>query len=574
MSVLDDIKGAVKAVAEDRGFADEYKAFGYWFLEEIEDFSAEEAQDLVVDGPWDHGRDAVHLDEDERALRIFQFKYSETSSYVEDAFNDIQRAAIAELPNMANVDRVAFVVVTIAESTSELERRAKTAEASIRRWFKKHAPHAEPSVEFIDRQTFAQLYEKLYGIEATIRFKTAPLRMDGALLGFLNVADLKDRVGEEELFAFNIRKFLGLRKGSVNAQIRNSLDDYSERNGFWMLNNGIVCLCTDFESTRWRSALAGLGEDADASGKTALPGEPADPTRRDPEADGLGAQVAVTFRNFTVVNGAQTVNTIARFLRENPTDEDPVWVVAKVIRVEETAIDRARLLTKTSNTQSPTSNKDLKAVDLAHPRVRLWLDREFGMSYIYRRGDRAPRGVPTVNMKDLAQAYIAYWTDEPNVPFSRVGAIFSGNTYYDLVFPGDEIEGLRASGSPADVKAFLLDRLAPWALLVEVRGVLKTVATADEERKWRSVAYHLVWIYRQLLQLEGRSDPAWIFANAHAIVGSTFADLYDGLQDFCQNRSIDIPRDLKSAELVEQISAKAFLEQAACRRARTTIQGL
>ena len=42
-----------------------------------------------------------------------------------------------------------------------------------------------------------------------------------------------------------------------------------------------------------------------------------------------------------------------------------------------TIIDKAIKLTKTSNTQTPTNNKDLRAVDILHKRLRDWFKKIF-----------------------------------------------------------------------------------------------------------------------------------------------------------------------------------------------------
>jgi hypothetical protein len=131
MSVLSEIQGEVNEIAADRGFKD-YQAFAYWFLEGTELFSKEEAIDLVTDRAWDEGRDAVYRDEPNRELRIYQFKYSDSKSYVLDAFKDIQRGLVYEegLGNLKDIDRATCYVVTThsaAQTSSSKARRRSGA---------------------------------------------------------------------------------------------------------------------------------------------------------------------------------------------------------------------------------------------------------------------------------------------------------------------------------------------------------------------------------------------------------------------------------------------------------------
>lgn len=121
MSVLDDIQGQVAEITASHALGADFKGFAYWYLEEIEDFGQEEAEELVVDGAWDRGRDAVHIDEEQRKLTIYQFKYSDNLQYVAGAFTDIQNGVQAEQASLTTVDSLRLVVVTTANADQELQ---------------------------------------------------------------------------------------------------------------------------------------------------------------------------------------------------------------------------------------------------------------------------------------------------------------------------------------------------------------------------------------------------------------------------------------------------------------------
>src|SRR5947209_1012932 len=244
MSVLNDIRSWVDQVAADRNLAPD-RAFGYWFLEEFEDLSSEEAEIAIVDGPWDGGRDAVYLDEDNQVLKIFQFKYSENRTYVAQAFTDLQNAIANEQENLQRSRDVLLYVVTIASGDQELREAARNALRRIRTWLTRNHIRVDVDIELFDLKKFAQLFERLYGVDLEIKFIKPPIRVNGALLGLLDASNLAPHVARDELFAFNIRKFLGLRKRSVSWEMNESLEDEEKRPRFWALNNGIVCLCTN-----------------------------------------------------------------------------------------------------------------------------------------------------------------------------------------------------------------------------------------------------------------------------------------------------------------------------------------
>lgn len=519
MAVLEDVKERVDEIAAARGMKAD-RAFGFWFLEEVDDYSEEEAEDLVVDGPWDNGRDAVFTSDDGALVRIYQFKYSSAPKYVEKAFKDIQRAALFEKARLKKAESVEFHVVTTCKGDKRLKDVQQSTQRRIRKWMTDQGFDAETRVEFQDLHFFSQLFDELYGISVKLTFAKAPIVVDDAMLGLIDISALQKRVGEEELLAFNIRKFLGLHKGSVNSQIRQSLEEDNNRSAFWMLNNGIVCLCTEFEKQ---------------------------PNR------------GYKFDNFTIVNGAQTVNTVARFLNDNPAVVEPIWVVSKIIKVPQNDIDRARLLTKTSNTQSPTNNKDLRAVDIGHTRLKEWAKRYFDLTYVYRRGDRAPRGANAVTMKDIAQAHVAYVEGQPNVPFARVGAIFATGSYYDKVFPSETIDELRGTGDADDIREFMLERITPARLVAGTRAHIRGLIKAGEEKRWKSLAYHVVWVLAQLPAIQN-AKPALVYERVDALVANVVPLAFNALRDFMMSAALAVPRDLKSTKAVDDLVAKGFLK--------------
>jgi hypothetical protein len=538
MSVLSDVMEEVSAIATDRELVPD-RAFGYFFLEQIEEFSTEEAESIVVDGPWDGGRDAVYFDEDNQVLTIYQLKYSEDLDYLRGAFADVQRALDAESTNVGRCKQLRLVVVTIAtsdESTNQLVRRTA---ANIKGWLTRHRLSPELEIQLFDLRKFAEYRDRLFGLRLTLPFRTRPAMVGGTVLGLLNAAEFKDRIDEEALFAFNIRKFLTARKGSVNSQIYETLENPESRAAFWTLNNGIVCLCTSYR--------------------------PVDDDH-------------IEFENFTIVNGAQTVSTVARFLSSNPAAQDPVWVVAKVIQVREEDVERARLLTKSSNSQAPTSDKDLRAVDPVHRKLAQLFESEFSVVYLYRRGTRAPRGRSSITMKDAAQASMAYWFEKPNISFSRPGSIFSDAVLYDRVFPSNDFGELARRGDTGAIHVFLLRLLVPVQILTPLRKYLRTRTADATERKWRSVSYHVLWVIRKLMDDLPMSDLDRIHQRAETVVSVAAPPIFESMVDFLTTLGADIPRDLKSEATLELLLQRGFLDQTrvkeAKRRIAETLSGL
>ena len=534
MSVLEELNGDVTEVAAARGMRPD-RAFGFYFLEEVEEFSQEEAETIVVDGPWDGGRDAVVFDEENSTLTIYQLKYSQDLEYLRRAFADIQRALEIETANLARCKRLRLVVVTIATSDDSIQESLRSTTTIVKRWLTRHDLRPELAIELFDLKKFAEFRDRLFGLDINLSFRTRPAMLNGTVLGLLNANELKDRIDDEALFAFNIRKFLGARHGSVNSQIYDTLEDSNRRDVFWTLNNGIVCLCTDYR----------------------------------PLSD-----ERIAFQNFTIVNGAQTISTIARFLANNPAAQDPIWVVSKIIQVREEEVERGRVLTKTSNSQAATNDKDLRAVDPIHRKLAQSFDSELSTTYIYRRGTHAPRGRASANIKDMAQAYVAYWFEKPNISFSRPGSIFSDSNLYERVFPYSDFSEILRRGDNSATRMFLLQRLVPVRLLVRLREYLRERTPESAEKKWRSSSYHLLWILRKLFDEVPEADLDSVYTHTDEIVRAAVPHLYDSFVDFLQTVRADIPKDFKSEGMTSLVLERGFLTQTGSREARRTISAL
>ena len=518
-SVKETVKRLVDDLAKDRDVKD-YRAFALWFLEDIEEMSCEAAEDALIDGPWDNGRDAVDLDEEDGTLTIYQFKYSANPTVVKKAFTDLQRGLQAEVQSAINAQQIRLVVVSLSPENEELLELLRSNEDIVSKWLKTVGSTADITIEHFDLNKFTQLFEKLTGVTAQLTFREPPLEFGVGQLGVVDARTFKEFIDMDELLAFNIRKFLGIRKNNINWKILRSLASTSEREKFWMLNNGLVCVYTT--------------------------------------ATKIGASVT-EFANLSIVNGAQTVNTITKFISDNPAAaEQPIWVVAKLVKVAEYDRDSALRLTVTSNTQNAVSYKDLRASEQSHEVLEGWF-KNMGMKYQYKRGD-ASKGDKVVPMKDLAQAYVA-WQGQPNVAFSRAGSIFGEKSeLYTSVYPEREILELNVNSNANERIKFLAPRIVAFEMLNLIR-----LHISDEIKKnpniklWRSAAYHILWMYAELLRDEEYTDYGKLRAKLPEIVEAGFDYLFSGIQEFARDRDLVIPKSLKSQDFIENIKSQSWL---------------
>jgi hypothetical protein len=174
-----------------------------------------------------------------------------------------------------------------------------------------------------------------------------PLR---AVYGQLSVVDVARWYGQfgNQLFAGNIRHFLGM-KSDVNSGISKTLGDAPEN--FWYYNNGLTLLVQSMT----KQAIGG----ADRS---------------------VGV---FECRGVTIVNGAQTVGSIGRTVKDG--DSNAV-VHARIIVVEDPESVVGKEITRASNTQNRIDARNFVALDIEQERIRTELLID-GVEYEYREGE-------------------------------------------------------------------------------------------------------------------------------------------------------------------------------------------
>lgn len=148
---------------------------------------------------------------------------------------------------------------------------------------------------------------------------------------------------ETRLFQKNIRQVLG--NTDVNEEIESTLINRQE--SFWYFNNGITIICDHIE----KSKLGGNNRD-------------------------FGQ---FNLKNVAIVNGAQTVSTIGKFIKENESPElilNDVKVHLRIISLKDTPEKFGEEVTKTNNRQNRIENRDFVSQDPEQLRIKTELSIE------------------------------------------------------------------------------------------------------------------------------------------------------------------------------------------------------
>jgi hypothetical protein len=217
----------------------------------------------------------------------------------------------------------------------------------------------------------------------------------------LSLATLYAEYGNR-LFDQNVRLFLGNRKGSVNAGIRDTLEEKDERGNFWAYNNGITVVARHVDPTDSGESLR--------------------------------------LRDFSIVNGCQTTVSIAEASDAATKD---VAVVARIIAADDPElIDR---IIRFTNSQTPINVWDISARDKLQQQLRKEMDElDEPWFYALRRGDfdalkekkrYGERGKRRVLAFPLGAQYLAALRGMPVEAYKEKALLFS--THKGQVFPPD-----------------------------------------------------------------------------------------------------------------------------------------
>ncbi|WP_163186577.1 AIPR family protein [Cellulosimicrobium sp. SL-1] len=339
-----------------------------------------EAADCVTDGTGDNGIDAVFVDEATSRITLVQSKWhasgsgtigvGEAHAFIRgfkdltdenfEAFNERVRRKSDAITNALNDTKLVIDMIIVTSGGDEL------------------APEVSVLIDDLCAEMnhdSEMLVVNVWGVEylrARLAAESVGTRVDlsgvpiehwgmlsepyQAYYGVVDGAVVKawHDVHGEALFSQNIRKSLGAT--SVNASLGQTVSEDPEH--FWYFNNGVTVLC-DKVSKRARGAT----------------------TRTIGEFDLEGA---------SVVNGAQTVASIARALIDSPVDgmNPKVWV--RVISLEGCPPDFANRVTRATNTQNSVESRDFVSLDDEQLRLRTDFRLSLDKTYSIKRGEPEP----------------------------------------------------------------------------------------------------------------------------------------------------------------------------------------
>lgn len=385
-----------------------------------------EAAAAVVDGGDDNGIDAIYFDEDESKLYLIQSKWihdgkgePDNSSIKKftagirdllslnfERFNakvNIRQEEITGILGNAGLQIIAILVYTGNANLSihslrdfkDLLDEVNDA-GEILAW--------QPLNQALLHQSLTEDLNSPITADIAVHYWGKVQEPRYAIYGQVCAADLakmwlenKDRV-----VAKNLRGALG--DTDVNGEIRDSLEKRPEL--FWYFNNGVTATAENVEK---------------------LP-------------IGGGKHELGYFRctGIHIVNGAQTVSTIGRYMEKNPEVElSNCYVHFRVVSLQDGGEKFGDEVTRTNNRQNRIEARDFVSQDSEQKRIKneLLID---GIHYQIMRSDDMPRGATVFDLQDSTTALACASGDVTLVVFlkSQIGRLWEdvSKAPYKLLF--------------------------------------------------------------------------------------------------------------------------------------------
>lgn len=267
---LDDILKSVDELA-NRGQVTREKAFAAWYAINFYSIDEDDALDAAaVDGGNDQGIDLVFVDEASESLMIIQAhcpgnteKFTPKAKWDAvlaslpfiknpSALRDLGRDDLADLIESANEDHrdlsLTLGLISLGQKSDAIVNAVSVSKSGDQETSYFYSAQDEIIAQYkaiiLDGGGISEDY-----IDFTADFFEDKGEYGRAIVGSVSATELQrlHKSYPQELFAGNIRLFLGARKGGINEQIIKTAKDHPGI--FWALNNGVTIVADTIEAS-------------------------------------------------------------------------------------------------------------------------------------------------------------------------------------------------------------------------------------------------------------------------------------------------------------------------------------
>jgi len=493
MNFVKEIRDEIIAISREENL-NKNKAFIIWILEQYYSLPREEAINAITDSSADKRIDAFMERED--AVIIVQCKlYDEETKEVGEKEISIFKGCLDWLKQPNEIQQLSLPRLFDA-ATTFVERWNEGVSVELhyfafgkfsdganreRRVFNNSEYRDRIQMHFHNIDDILNLFQaNLQSVNPlsteSITFNLTKnqffLRQEGsfpALVLSIKGRDLASLYAEygDRLFERNIRLFRGTRKGSINAEMINTVLNEYERRKFWYYNNGISFVCSDFSF------------------------------------DDEKVPTQVTVIGPQIINGCQTtvcLNEAENSLEGETNIAEEIDVLARFIKAP---IADTELITLYTNSQNPVSSAQLKSNDPIQKRLKRDFDN-YSPPYFYsiKEGDwkilssedKKKYDGRVIDIIKAAQAVYAFLKDPAFARRYRI-ELFS-KKYHEIFKKDTKIEEILL---PWRILTYIEDRIAKYRK--EEFNRLKLDPGAFDEEKPNEILRKEFLIYSNLMIL-------------------------------------------------------------------------
>lgn len=363
------------------------------------DVSSEEATKNITDSYTDNGIDGLYHDSQQKILYLIQSKFhndgsgsielGDTHKFLKgikdlvnakyEKFNDAIKKRKGEIEKCLLDIQTRFVVLIIYSGQQGIAPAIK----------KEIDEFLEENNALNDSFSFVQI--NLKDIYSFISRGAAgnPIDAELAIYNWNHVTEpIESYYGQvagsdlaqlfmdngRKLFSPNIRVYLG--DTEVNQGILETIEKSPAK--FWYYNNGITALCDNIN----KKPIGGTGSNT-------------------------GYFVC---KNLRIVNGAQTVGSIAQAFKIHPVNTAEIRIWIRIFAVSEDKGEESKKITRTNNTQNRIDSRDFISLDPEQDRLHneLLVD---GIIYLYKSGEVSQPGQIGFDLNEATVARACVNTD-------------------------------------------------------------------------------------------------------------------------------------------------------------------
>ncbi|MGW6698252.1 AIPR family protein [Nocardia sp. NPDC055049] len=373
---ISDLDGRPPAEVEPRALS---RALTAQAVRVVTGFSHHEAALTVIDGASDQGIDAIAVvDGTDPHIYLVQAKWSKAGKAHSDRsavmellaglrliddgdfepFNPRGRALAAHAHAEMNRRPVPVTQVIVLMRADEVTAGFTDALVNGEKEFNRHGNVLDHRI-ILAREVWESIRSDLTPPPVNLDVELFPWFEIGSphpsFHGVVNAADIARWVETgSDLFSANIRNPLG--RTPINNELITTLTE--EPANFWYFNNGVTVLCEEVERTAHNM--------------------------RSPH----NRPLSLMLRGASVVNGAQTVKSIAEAVRHDDAAGE-AQVSVRII-VTGAAKDFAKRTTQATNRQNRVEARDFIALEPLHAAIMEEMRAELGLEYSVRRGELEP----------------------------------------------------------------------------------------------------------------------------------------------------------------------------------------